>query len=263
MSRLTDVRADVVSLVDRAAVRDPSNPTEPQRFLLWKAEKGSGNVNQTGGEMPTDNTAALSKAEQERDDALAKNQEYQRRIDELEKAAAQNTDDGDDDDDAMAQVEKADLPETVKAALRKAEADRVALAKRAEDAERIAKNERDLREQREFIAKAETELSHIGSAQDTGLLLKSASEKLSKDEFEQLERVLKAANAQIDTGNLFVELGKGGVQENPAAREPYEAMLAKAEEIRKADPNVSQADALQKAAQLNPDLAREYGANVR
>ena len=25
-------------LVDKAAVRDPSNPTEAQRFLLWKAE---------------------------------------------------------------------------------------------------------------------------------------------------------------------------------------------------------------------------------
>ena len=36
--RLSDLRVDYVSLVSRSAVRDPSNPTEPMRFLLRKAD---------------------------------------------------------------------------------------------------------------------------------------------------------------------------------------------------------------------------------
>jgi hypothetical protein len=37
-SNLKDLLVEVVSLVDRAAVRDHANPTEPQRLLFWKAE---------------------------------------------------------------------------------------------------------------------------------------------------------------------------------------------------------------------------------
>lgn len=38
MPALTDLDVDWVSLVDRAAVRDAADPSEPARFLLWKAE---------------------------------------------------------------------------------------------------------------------------------------------------------------------------------------------------------------------------------
>jgi len=38
MAQLKDLRVDFVSLVDRAAVRDPQNKSEPRRFLLYKRE---------------------------------------------------------------------------------------------------------------------------------------------------------------------------------------------------------------------------------
>lgn len=38
---LKDLIVDRVSFVDRAAVRDPENPDEPQRYLFWKAERPS------------------------------------------------------------------------------------------------------------------------------------------------------------------------------------------------------------------------------
>jgi hypothetical protein len=37
-SRLRELMVEFVSLVDRAATRDPSDPTQPQRFLLTKSE---------------------------------------------------------------------------------------------------------------------------------------------------------------------------------------------------------------------------------
>jgi hypothetical protein len=36
--RLTEIRARRVSLVERAAVRDPQDPSKPRRFVLFKAE---------------------------------------------------------------------------------------------------------------------------------------------------------------------------------------------------------------------------------
>lgn len=38
MAQLTDLRVDSVSLVDRAAVRSPTDKNEPRRFLLFKRE---------------------------------------------------------------------------------------------------------------------------------------------------------------------------------------------------------------------------------
>jgi hypothetical protein len=38
-ANLRDLNVEFVSFVKRAAVRDPQNPTEPQRFLLWKADQ--------------------------------------------------------------------------------------------------------------------------------------------------------------------------------------------------------------------------------
>src|SRR5579871_2796412 len=68
MPHLQDLSVEWVSLVDRAAVRDPSAPTEPQKFLLWKSESGANTDPTKGGTVPTaeELSAALAKAEQER-----------------------------------------------------------------------------------------------------------------------------------------------------------------------------------------------------
>lgn len=42
--RLSDIRVDFVSLVSSAAVRDPSDPTKPQRFLLTKSANKAKNL---------------------------------------------------------------------------------------------------------------------------------------------------------------------------------------------------------------------------
>ena len=39
MARLRNLQVEFVSLVDKAAVRNPAKPDEPQRFLLTKSEE--------------------------------------------------------------------------------------------------------------------------------------------------------------------------------------------------------------------------------
>jgi hypothetical protein len=40
-NRLRDIKVDRVSFVDKAATRDPRDPTQPRRFLLFKSESGA------------------------------------------------------------------------------------------------------------------------------------------------------------------------------------------------------------------------------
>jgi hypothetical protein len=41
MAQLKDLKVDWVSIVSKAAVRDPTDPTKPRRLLLWKSEHDS------------------------------------------------------------------------------------------------------------------------------------------------------------------------------------------------------------------------------
>ena len=69
--QLTNIRARRISFVDRAAVRDPANPTEPRRFLLFKSEDDGGDQSFPGGpaegrpnEISPDEQRALEAAHQ-------------------------------------------------------------------------------------------------------------------------------------------------------------------------------------------------------
>jgi hypothetical protein len=250
-----------VSFVKRGAIRDPDNPSEPHRRLLWKAEdhKPGANVPK-GAPMTLEETqAALAKAEKERDEALAK-------AEGLEKASKEKDDgepQGESEKDAGTpsggkdgKFEKSELPEPVRAALEKAEENEAAALKKAEEAEKIAKEERDLRLTREFIAKAEDEFRHVGNADKLGPRLMKMEAALSKEDYEAHLQELRSLNEQIATSKLFKEAGVGGrpadVKGDSAA-----ATIAKAEELRKSDPNLSEFDAFRRAAQ-DPAVQKAY-----
>jgi hypothetical protein len=261
-NRLTDLNVEYVSLVDRAAVRNADNPTEPQRFLVWKAERGD--PDPTGGTMTEAEIAALAKAEKDASDAqaaLAKAEtekaELATRVEALEKAAKP--------EDKPAPLNKADLPEPVRLALEKAEADTAAANARIEKAEKqaeedraLAKAERDTRLTREFVAKAQTFTSLSVDAEKFGPILKSASEKLTKEEVEELDRVLKAADAQLATSNLLKSAGVGG---DAQPRDGEQDLTQKAEELRKSDPSLTKFQAMQRAMRENPEAQARYAAS--
>lgn len=244
MPRLTNLAVEYVSLVDRAAVRDPANPSLPQRFLLTKSEVpvyDARGITNPGGNMPeteTDLRDQLAKATKRAEKA-------ERKLAKAEK------------------VEKTDSGEAaaLREQLAKAERDAKAVAKRAQDAEEIAKAERDLRVQREFVAKAEKEFPHLGDSATLGTELQRMSEKLDKADFDSHLERLAAANAQIDTGNLFAELGRAG---DASGDQPHIAELHKAvADIRKADSGLSDYQARELALKRNPKLAAQLAAANR
>lgn len=281
MNQLQDVKVDVVSLVDRAAVRDPQNKSEPRRFLLYKREGAASTPTDQGGSMPPTDTAELSKEELDTHykDELAK---AQAKIEELEKLAAEGSapddeenpvhDDQDGDEmgskkpsstgkdlphqseSELSKAEAADL----RAQLAKAETDRAALQKQVEDSTKIAKEERDLRELGEWIEKTDETFEALPiEARELGPILKRASETLPSEDYERIDGLLKAADEAMRQSKLFKEAGRGGIPDG-AANDPVSRVMRKAEEIEKSDSGIKPSEALAQALKSDPQLEREY-----
>ena len=122
---------------------------------------------------------------------------------------------------------------------------------RIQRAEAIAKHERDERENREWIAKAAT-LTHINDKpEELGGLLKSLHDK-APNEADAVEKLLRAANAQVAKTGLWDEIGRTGGSFTGSALEGQVA------ELRKADPNLTREQAEARAFENDPSLYDEY-----
>jgi hypothetical protein len=316
MPQLTNLDVEWVSLVDRAAVRDPVKQTEPMRFLVWKrdtttskgdemkftdellkqlgepvekeaaleefVEKADAGEDVGGalkaaarvlaahkGDLPEGSLAELCKAvglevptekaetpelktAAELVDHLKKSEISDEVVAEVEKALEEVT--------KKAEINKADLPQPVREALEKAESEAAESRREAAEAAKIAKAERDARLNKEFVAKAEGFKGLAVNAEKFGPILKAANEKLSKEEYEALETVLRAANNGIETGELFKEQGRGGV---PAAGDAATDLQRKAGELKKSDSKLSQAEAEDQVLKSDPDLQARYLAEMQ
>lgn len=198
-------------------------------------------------------SAALKKAEDERDAAVAERDEAVAKNEKLEKKLAKK-----DPDAKPADLNKADLSPEWQARIEKMEADQKAAVEKSEADAKLAKDERDQRVTREFVVKAEA-IPHVaGDTAEFGKVLKSASELLSKEEFELLEQRLSAVNEQIDKGELFKQLGRSGDAERDSGED---AIARKAEELKKADSSLSDYDALVLASR--GEAGREHLQHVR
>jgi hypothetical protein len=248
---LRKLEVEMVSLVDRAAVRDPSNPSEPQRFVLFKREGGGPTKIHKEDQMTeAELRAVIEKVEAERDE-LAK------QVRKLEKQARKSA------DGEKVLIDKSQLAPEIRKALEKAETEREELRKQAQKAERLAKDERDRRIEREFVAKAEAEYAHVGGdAAEFGRLLKSASEKLSGDEFAQLETQLKAANERI-SATLYKEAGVSGDPVPGATSVHADKLEKRAQELRKADRSLSAYEAMHLAMTEDREAQAAYLATIR
>lgn len=128
------------------------------------------------------------------------------------------------------------------------------LKKQAQDAQDIAKAEKNARITKEFIVKAAT-MPLIGiTSEQMGPILKAVSEACPT-EYAQLEAVLKANSEAIAKGDLFKTLGSDG---SGATETAWDQINKKAEELRKADSSLTAAAALTKAMQENPALYAQY-----
>lgn len=219
--------------------------------------------------------AAVEKAEKERD-------ELRKQVEDQTDAKAKLAKAEKDLADAQAELEKAgktepktepttinksELTPAQRAYVEKLEQDRAAeqtrlekAEKDAEEASKVAKAERDERLTRDFIAKAETFKALPVTPGDFGIVLKSIHGGVDAKTFEQLETVLKAADEQIQKGDLFKEQGRAG---DPQPSTVEAEVTRKAEELRKSDSKLSKAEAFDRALSEDRDLQARYLAEIR
>jgi hypothetical protein len=87
--------------------------------------------------------------------------------------------------------------------------------------------------EKEFVAKAD-EFDKLAPASKLGLVLKNAAESMDAEQYENLVTVLKAAQARVDTGDLFKELGARALEDADsivAKSDPYSQIEALADQM--------------------------------
>ena len=205
----------------------------------------------------TASEADVLKAIADKDTDLAKTKE------ELEKAKAKApADDGDADDEMKKSLASGDAFRTPEGVIitKKAVGDATFQVLKSQN-DRIVKAEEDLKKARE----ADEERAFAKRAEDAGCTLAFGStlrKAYSGDKAaqEELEKQIKALNEQVDKSNLFKSFGHG--QEEGSAIAEF---TAKVEEVKKANPKLSDAGAFAKVYTdpANRDLKKRYDDELR
>ncbi len=117
-----------------------------------------------------------------------------------------------------------------------------------------AKTEKDLRIEKEFIQKAKDEFNVLGDSVVIGKVLKEASEKLSKENYDALSVIMKASQEKISKGALFIEAGTDNAQ---SATDNISKIDVMAKELMQKE-KISYDDALSKIFKDNETLLKEY-----
>ena len=96
---------------------------------------------------------------------------------------------------------------------------------------------------------------------DTAELAKSlyAMNQAGPEVYADYVAALDIAKAERESSGMFKEIGKSRTETAGGAVSKIEA---KADEIQKADPNMSRLEAINKAWEQNPDLVKEYDSEV-
>lgn len=125
---------------------------------------------------------------------------------------------------------------------------------RAKAAEEMARAERDRRIEAEFIKRVEAYGTLPMASAELGPIMKRASEKLAKEDFEKLEALLKACGQALEQSEIFKSYGYAGEGDNS----PIGQYRAELKRVREAEPNLSEVDAKLKAfSNLSPDVQRK------
>lgn len=123
----------------------------------------------------------------------------------------------------------------------------------AKEAKQIAKELKDEKILKEYVAKAE-DLPHLAiEPLKFGPVLKALGES-HPDEFSEIFRVLKAADAAIEKSELFKEVGKAGSGESSAEA----AVYAKARGLVAKDGDLTFEEAVSKVLEEDPELYEKY-----
>lgn len=232
--KLRSVKLDEISFVGKG-----DNPEAHVLLLKIKPEDESNDKGEN--KMTPEEIAALKKAKEDSDAAVAT---LTKEVETLKACAA-------DDKKKMEELAAAKLKKEEETDVLKGLPE--AIVKEIQDnRERISKME-DEASTREYVAKA-AEVTLIGKADEVGDILKSIA-KHSTDLAGKVFDLFKTASARIKEGDLLKEIGKNTDSGSASA---YDKIVAKAAELRKSHPELTEAKAFTKVYDEDTDLRAAY-----
>lgn len=131
-----------------------------------------------------------------------------------------------------------------------------------EKAEEALEETRDQLRTNEIIAKAETEFKKVGAVDDLVEVLKSASATMSPEAYEKLVTLLSAANARIEKGDLFTEMGRTVAQDGSGTDAWAKIEKAADALVEKSDAGMTREKAIDRVLQT-AEGAELYSAYMR
>jgi len=267
VQRIFNVETREISLVPFGAnnrtfalVKGLENIDPEKIFWLSKEEKEQIKkmiILNKGENMPTDEEikkAADEKARLEKEAAEKKAK--------LEKEEA----------DKKAAIEKAEKMKAEEIAKELAEKDRLAKEnialrdlinksnERAENAEKLAKEEKQIRLKKEQVDFAKENLGLLGNPDEIGAMLHVIKE-LDAKVYESLTVTLKSANEKIKSGVFTDELGKDSTKTAQRVGKEFNSLQLAAKNIMEKE-KVPYDVAVTKAIEQNPKLYEEYEASL-
>lgn len=244
--KLTALAVDRVDLVDAGA-------NQYADIVIFKAAPAQEPVTVNPGASPEaaithkgDATMTMEQVEKRLGELEAENGTLRKSLEAAE-AARKTAEEKLAKSEPLTEIEKrlSAFPEEIRKQMEPVVARQVELEKRLADSE--------AREQVAEFAKRATESYPNIPGENLGAVLHAVS-KLDKTVGERLDTVLKAANEAF--GQLTKELGSARASLRTGSA--VEKIQKRADEIRKADPNVTQADAFVRASNEDPQLLAEY-----
>lgn len=279
--RLADIRIERVALVARGAnpqadivfyKSDPEKETEPMTIVKLDRTKLSKEEKTSLDDLLKKLGVTESEKALTAEDILKAHPDVQKLLDDAE--AARKT-----AEETLAKVTKGQktpeeiekenreailkaMPPAAREIIEKAEAAakaaQEAAAKAIEDAQKASATatlEKTIREESEFAKGYEaTVRAYPGKAEDNARLFYRIKGKVSKEDFESLEKMIKAGAEGISRATEE----SGSVGEAAGNGKAYDQLVVKAEDIRKADPKLTFEKAFVTACEQNPLLVREY-----
>ncbi len=160
-----------------------------------------------------------------------------------------------------------DVPEAIRKVIDEVKGEVAKAEGRADKAEErlqkaeelIAKRDREARVQ-QMVTKA-AKYGKMGTADDLSKLLTDVDEKLGAEGLKTVEAILAKGEEAFSQAQVFAEIGvvpRGEMHDNVIAK-----VDARAEEIQKADPNITIEAARAKVWKDNPELFKEYQTERR
>lgn len=130
--------------------------------------------------------------------------------------------------------------------------------KLAKESMQAAEVERNMRIEKELTVFANDKMKYIGKDIEIGQFLRKASEKLDKEAYEFMTKLLTTANERIGKGEMFKELGTDNNMTDHSTTDPSMIIHKEVMQIIQKDATIKYETALEKLQTERPELFENY-----